>query len=101
MGTRKYPPLTPREIEAILIARGFSLHKMAGDHRFYIHNVKGKKKIAQIDMGNPLYEGNLIKSILKETGLSRDEFYRSTKSTAKKIGLNCVPKDELEKWALA
>ena len=44
MGQRKYPPLTPNEIIAILIARGFTLERTKGDHEFYSMLVRGEKK---------------------------------------------------------
>jgi len=101
MGPRKYPPLTPREIEQVLKARGFSFVKSKGDHNFYVHQVKGKKRIAQIDMGNPLYDGHWLKLVIKESGMTRLQFYCSTKTTAKKIGMPCAKSEELESWALA
>jgi predicted RNA binding protein YcfA (HicA-like mRNA interferase family) len=35
MGQRKYPPLTPSEVEAILIKSGFVLKREHGDHAHY------------------------------------------------------------------
>lgn len=101
MGNRKYPPLTPKEIEAILIARGFKLHTKNGDHKYYTRVVKGKKRVAQVDMGNPGYNDRLIKLVILQCGMTREEFYCSIKSTSKKIGKPCAEKEELETWALA
>ena len=101
MGNRKYPPLTPKEIEAILIARGFNLHHKNGDHKYYTRIVKGKKRVAQIDMGNSIYTDQFIKLILRQCGMTREEFYCSIKSTSRKIGMQCADKEELENWALA
>ncbi|MFN8435076.1 MAG: hypothetical protein U0V18_13705 [Anaerolineales bacterium] len=101
MGQRKYPPLTPEEIVAILIARGFILHHTRGDHRFYYMIVRGEKRIMQVDMGNPAYTDNWLKLVIKETGMSREDFYCSTTSTAKKINMKCASDEELKNWALA
>jgi len=101
MGQRKYPPLTPDEIVAILLARGFIFHKSKGDHRFYIHTVRANKAIAQIDMGNPLYSEKWLKLLIHETGMTREQFYCSTKSAAKKLNLERAQKDELANWVLA
>lgn len=87
MGNRRYPPLTPSEIIQILEIRGFVLDSKRGDHRYYIKVVDEKKFRPQVDMGCPSYNSELIKLLLSETGLSREEFYGSTKSTAKKINI--------------
>ena len=101
MGTRKYPPLTPLEIEDIILRRGFEHYKNSGDHRFYVHEVKGKKHIVQIDMGNPLYEGHWLKLVIEESGMTREQFYCSTKSSARKLGLKKAEKEELINWAIS
>lgn len=99
MGNRKYPPLKPKEIEDILYARGFEYKKSEGDHKFYVREVHGKKKIVQIDWKIDVYNPRWIKVILKQSGLTREQFYCSTKTTAKKIGLKRADKKDLNKWA--
>ena len=101
MGQRKYPPLTPGEIIEILIARGFTFHHSKGDHNFYFHTVKGEKRIMQVDTGNLLYADHWLKLTIDETGMRREGFYCSTKSTAKKINLNCASDEDLKNWVLA
>jgi predicted RNA binding protein YcfA (HicA-like mRNA interferase family) len=90
MGDRRYPPLKLNQIIQILTARGYSLHKKKGDHRYYIKTDNGRKRIAQVDMGCREYNENLIPMLLKETGLTREEFYGSTKKTAKMINVECI-----------
>jgi predicted RNA binding protein YcfA (HicA-like mRNA interferase family) len=90
MGQRKYPPLTTNQIISILLARGYILDHTKGDHCYYILVKNGKKHIVQVDMGCAEYGKDLIPMVLKETGLSRDEFYSSTKNTAKKINIEYV-----------
>jgi len=87
MGNRRYPPLTPGQIIQVLIARGFVLDHTKGDHRYYQKIINGRKLIVQVDMGCPLYGPDLMPMVLGESKLSRDDFYASTKSTAKKINI--------------
>jgi predicted RNA binding protein YcfA (HicA-like mRNA interferase family) len=101
MGQRRYPPLTPKEIIAILIARGFTFHHSEGDHEYYYCEVRGEKRVMQVDTGNPLYTNYWLKQTIKETGMTRRQFYCSTKRTAKKINKNCASAEELNNWALA
>jgi predicted RNA binding protein YcfA (HicA-like mRNA interferase family) len=101
MGQRKYPPLTPSEIIEILLARGFLKHHTKSDHIYYVHIVRGQKHISQVDTGCPLYTEELLKKVLKETGLTREQFYCSTKSAAKKLNLSCASTDELRTWVIA
>jgi len=101
MGPRKYPPLTPREIIEILGARGFTHHHNHGDHQFFIIWIKGKKRISQVDMRRAQYSEYFLKLLIQETGMSREDFYRSTKSTAKKVNLCCASAEELNTWAAA
>lgn len=93
MGGRNFPPLTPSQIIQILLARGYFLDHKKGDHRFFVKNDNGIKRTAQVDMGCPEYDKTLIPLLLNETGLSRVEFYASTKKTAKKINVKCVLSD--------
>ena len=99
MGQRKYPPLTPREIESILKARGFEYERSHGDHNYYVRDVKGSKRLTQVDTGVEVYGSKLIKMVVEQSGMTREQFYASTKSTAKKIGVKRADKDELENWA--
>jgi len=101
VGQRKFPPLTPREIIEILLARGFIFSHTKGDHRFYMHMVKGRACLAQVDMGCTAYGDDLIKKVLAETNMTREQFYCSTKSTAKKINGRCASDEELKAWAVA
>jgi predicted RNA binding protein YcfA (HicA-like mRNA interferase family) len=101
MGPRKYPPLTPSEIISILLARGFTFHHSSGDHNYYVHVVRGVKKIAQVDTGNPQYTNTWISLIMEQAGMTREEFYCSTKTTAKKINHKCASAEDLRNWVLA
>jgi predicted RNA binding protein YcfA (HicA-like mRNA interferase family) len=98
MGQRRFPPLTPGEVIAILLARGYSLRNTKGDHRYYIFEKNGYKFIVQVDMGCSSYGDVLIPAVLKESHLTRDQFYCSTKSTARKINKCCEEREKLLNW---
>ncbi len=98
MGSRKYPPLTPKQIENILLSRGYNYFKSQGDHNFYICEVGGKKHVAQIDMRASEVQGHWLKLTIEQSGMTRKQFYCSTKQTAKKIGLKRVSRDKLLNW---
>jgi len=100
MGQRKFPPLTPKEIEDILLSRGFVYYNSKGDHNYYYCDVNGEKRVAQIDMGADLYVKDNLKLVIKESGMNRIQFYTSTKRSAKKINKRCAPKNELLTWAV-
>jgi predicted RNA binding protein YcfA (HicA-like mRNA interferase family) len=99
MGQRKYPPLEPGEIIAILAARGYRLDRTRGDHRYYTRYVNGRERVVNIDMGNPMYSKNWLQLVIEESGLDRDDFYCSTKSSAAKIGKPCASRAELSNWS--
>lgn len=95
---RKYPPLTPLEIEDILVSRGFVYERSRGDHKYYYREVNGVKHIVQIDTGASLINNKWIKLTIQQSGLTREQFYCSTKATAKKIGLKKEPREVLLSW---
>lgn len=73
----------------ILLARGFSFRGHGkGDHDTYSGQWAGRKRIVTVDMGIGNYnDPAMIKMILRESGMTREEFYGATKKTAKKINL--------------
>lgn len=99
MGQRRYPPLKPKEIVDILLSRGYEYDHNQGDHEFYTREVKGKKHMAQVDMKIPEYNSYWIKMVILESGMTRKQFYMSTKKTAKKINCKRASKTELAEWA--
>lgn len=86
---RGLPPLSPKEVVAILLARGFSYSRTRGDHEFYAGNWSGQRRLVQVDMGISMYnDADMIKMLLTQSGMTRKEFYGATPVTAKKIGLH-------------
>ena len=98
MGQRKHPPLAPSEIVEILGARGFTLHHTKGDHGYYLRVYEGRKYMVQVDMRCDVYGPGLMKRVLNESGMSREQFYCTTKSSAKKIGRPVASGEELASW---
>lgn len=84
---KKYPPLTPDEVIKILKKRGFILKATEGSHAQYEGEVKGLTKKVTVDEAEKEFGNFLIKSMIRQSGLSREEFYCSTKATALKVNL--------------
>ncbi len=84
---RKYPLLTLREIIAILQARGFVQEHTRGSHAYYVSTIRGKRHRVTVDMAYREFSIDRIKDMIDQSGLTRVEFYGSTKRTAKKINL--------------
>ena len=84
---KKYPPLTPAEVIAILLARGFVLHHTSGSHAHYRGAIKDVKCLVTVGVHYKDFDVERIKDMIQQANLSREEFYGSTKRTAKKINL--------------
>lgn len=84
---RKYPPLKPREIIRILKKRGLVLHHKEGSHHYYEGYTKGKPRVVQVDKNFEDYSGYWLEVVIDQSGLSGEEFYASTRTTAKKINV--------------
>ncbi len=69
----KIPPVPPEKMIKILTASGFVVIRQKGSH---VILRKGKKLlVVPVHKGKPLKRG-LVRLILKEAGISRDEFFR-------------------------
>jgi len=84
---RTCPPLTPDEVIAILLARGFTLDRESGSHATYQAIIRGKKRSVTVDKHYLQFDVRRIKDMIAQSGFTRKEFYGSTKRTAKKINL--------------
>jgi predicted RNA binding protein YcfA (HicA-like mRNA interferase family) len=84
---RRHPPLTPDEVIAILRSRGFSLDRTAGSHAQYVGSVRGRFRRVTIDLHYREFDDQTMRRLMDQSGLTREEFYGSTKETARKIGL--------------
>ena len=84
---RKYPPLTPDEVVRILRARGFDYDHSRGSHEYYKGIIRGVHYMVTVDLHYREFDARMIRFLLSQSGLTHEEFYGSTKRTAKKINL--------------
>jgi predicted RNA binding protein YcfA (HicA-like mRNA interferase family) len=87
MGKRRYPPLKPSEVMAILAALGFTLKRTKGSHHHYERTAGNppQRRLVTVDTAVSDFSDDLIKSMIRQSGVSREEFYRATPATARKI----------------
>ena len=84
---KKYPTIPSRDVIAILMVLGFSYSHSAGGHDFYKANHSGKNWTVNVDEKCSPFDDFLLKSMIAQSGYSRDVFYGSTKKTAKMAGV--------------
>jgi predicted RNA binding protein YcfA (HicA-like mRNA interferase family) len=89
MGKRKYPPLTPGEIRAILQRLGFSKKNQEGSHEHYERPADARRlrSVVTVDSSISEFGEHLLRSMIRQSGFSREEFYGATKGTAKKAAV--------------
>ena len=87
---KAFPTLTPDEVIAILLARGFVLAHSSGSHSHYKGTIRGRGRLVTVDTQYDQFDVGRIKDMMAQSGLARKEFYGSTKQTAKKINLRRV-----------
>jgi predicted RNA binding protein YcfA (HicA-like mRNA interferase family) len=87
MGKRKYPPLSPGEVVSIIKALGFTFKRQDGSHAHYeLAAAAGReRKLVTVDMSVSPFNEYLLKSMIRQSGFSREAFYGATEKTAKKI----------------
>jgi predicted RNA binding protein YcfA (HicA-like mRNA interferase family) len=73
------PSITPRQMERLLLARGFVLvpHRGKGGHRIYAHPHTGQRTMIGFH-GTDLPTGTL-RTIMKQAGLTRDDLTKKPK----------------------
>lgn len=83
---RRYPPLTPADVRDILKAAGFVLDRTQGSHEHWEHeSLGGKRRLVTVDGAYPEFGTDRIRTMIAQSGISRDDFYRQTAGTARKI----------------
>jgi len=85
MSGRRYPPLTPDEARDILRAKGFNLDRTRGAHEQWRAIINNQPRVVTVDSHSKTFDQSLIKRMISQSGLDREEFYAATKRTAKKI----------------
>jgi predicted RNA binding protein YcfA (HicA-like mRNA interferase family) len=83
------PPLTFFEVREIVVALGFTWKRKVGSHSQYEKPANGNRKraVVTIDEAIDQFDDFLIKSMIGQSGYSREQFYGATRKTAKKAGL--------------
>jgi predicted RNA binding protein YcfA (HicA-like mRNA interferase family) len=82
---RGWPPLELREVLAILAALGFSYSRSNGGHDFYKGIRNGVPHMVTVDPKYAPFSEDLLRSMCKQAGSNRKEFYGAIKSAAAKI----------------
>jgi predicted RNA binding protein YcfA (HicA-like mRNA interferase family) len=82
---RGWPPLTLRDLIAILGALGFHHSKSSGGHDFYVGMHGGRKCKVTVDQKCAPFSPDLLRSMCKQAGCTREEFYGATPGTAAKV----------------
>jgi predicted RNA binding protein YcfA (HicA-like mRNA interferase family) len=93
MGQKKYPPINPSEVESILRKLGFTFDRQEGDHAQWERNptpIDPQRRIVTVDRGCRDFDDTLIKSMISQSGETREAFYGATKRTAAKAGVRFV-----------
>jgi len=87
MGKRRYPPLKPHEVVAILLANNFKKKRQDGSHAQYeLEATEGsQRRLVTVDMSVSDFWEDIIKSMIRQSGLTREEFYGATRGTKKKL----------------
>ena len=96
MGQKKYPPLVPGEVKAILLRLGFTFKFQKGSHAQYerLADSTRKRSIVTVDVVVKEFGDDLMQSMIRQSNFSRDEFYAATKGTARKANMKfSIPKD--------
>lgn len=78
MGFR-YPELTPAKVRKILKRADFKRVRQKGSHEQWEGVTDGKRRIVTVDtLGsrNETYGTKLIKSMIRQSGLSKKDFYQ-------------------------
>ena len=90
MGRRRYPPLTPSEVRAVLRALGFVEKNQLGSHAHYERQADdqdSQRRVVTVDIAEREFDEFLIKSMISQSGRTREEFYGATKKTARKASV--------------
>jgi len=67
----KLPPLTPKDVIALLKKKGFILDRTKGSHHLYINPTTGKRVVVPFHKKD-LLKGSLLE-IPRQAGISKEE----------------------------
>ena len=86
---KKHPVLTPSEVTAIVTNLGFKFKNKEGAHAQWECEADGThpRSVITIDEGEREFGDFLIKSMIRQSKRTREEFYGATKRTAKRASV--------------
>ena len=92
MGKRRYPPLTPSEVAAILKNLGFSKVRVESSHAHYerVACTRYPRSIVTVDTNYREFDESRIKTMIRQSNRTREEFYGSTRGTARKASVQVL-----------
>ncbi len=76
MGRKKWRPLKVRDIRKVLKAHNFTKKSQEGSHEQWEGYVNGLRRMVTVPDYQEIGDKDLIKSIIDQSGLSRDLFYK-------------------------
>ena len=90
MGRRRFLPLTPAEVCAILTQLGFRFKIQEGSHAQWERPADGTRRraVVTVDMKEKDFGSTLMQSMVRQSNFSHDEFYGGTKKTARKASVS-------------
>jgi len=76
-------------VEAILRALGFKLKGQEGSHRQYerLKDATHPRSVVTVDVAEREFGDYLIKSMIRQSDFSREQFYGATKRTARRASV--------------
>jgi predicted RNA binding protein YcfA (HicA-like mRNA interferase family) len=75
-------------VRAILTRLGFTHVRTDGSHELWEHpEIRARRRAVTVDASMSEFGEDLLKSMIAQSGLTREEFYGATRRTAKRINL--------------
>ncbi|MBT9141479.1 MAG: hypothetical protein DDT30_02071 [Dehalococcoidia bacterium] len=71
----KYPKLSSKDIEKILMNHGFKFVSQKGSHRQFKGVVKGQKRRVTVLADRNSFHPKTLKSMIRQSGLIEEEFF--------------------------
>jgi predicted RNA binding protein YcfA (HicA-like mRNA interferase family) len=89
MSQKKYPTLTPSEVQSILKRLGFTKDRKEGSHEQWEcpRTDQHPRSVVTVDVGYPNFDDKRIKNMIRQSNRSREEFYGATKRTAQRAAV--------------
>jgi len=73
----KYPKLSSKDIEKILIKHGFKFVSQKGSHRQFKGVVKERKRRVTVLADRKSFHPKTLKSMIRQSGLTEEEFFEN------------------------